>query len=42
MTLCVCAFLLTYLASVDASFSDPWGTLLTTQAILEHGTIRLR
>ncbi len=41
VTLCVCAFLLTYLASVDASLSDPWGTLLTAQAILEHGTIRL-
>ena len=41
VTLCVCAFLLTYLATVDASLSDPWGTLLTAQAILEHGTIRL-
>ncbi len=40
-TLCFCAFLLTYHAAIDASFSDPWGTLLTSQAILEHGTIRL-
>jgi hypothetical protein len=39
--LCVSAFLLTYLAPVDASMSDPWGTLLTAQSILEHGTIRL-
>ncbi len=37
----LCAFLLTHLASVDAALSDPWGTLLTAQAILEHGTIRL-
>ncbi len=41
VTLCFVAFLLTYLADVDASLSDPWGTLLTSQAILEHGTIRL-
>ncbi len=40
-TLCFCAFLLTYHATVDASSTDPWGTLLTSQAILEHGTIRL-
>ncbi len=39
--LCVSAFLLTYLAPVDASFSDPWGSLVTAQAIAEHGTIRL-
>ena len=39
--LCVSAFLLTYLAPVDASSSDPWGTLLTSQAMIEHGTIRL-
>ena len=39
--LCVFAFLLTYLAPVDASLSDPWGHLLTAQAILGHGTIRL-
>ncbi len=41
VALCVAAFLLTYLAPVDASFSDPWGSLLTAQAIVEHGTIRL-
>ena len=41
VVLCVAAFLLTYLAPVDASFSDPSGTLLTAQAIVEHGMIRL-
>ena len=41
LVLCIGAFLLTYLAPVDASFSDPWGTLLTAQAIVEHGTIQL-
>ncbi len=41
LALCVIAFLLTYLAPVDASLSDPWGTLVTAQAILEQGTIRL-
>ncbi len=41
VALCVAAFLLTYLAPVDASFSDPAGTLLTAQALVEHATIRL-
>lgn len=41
VALCVAAFLLTYLAPVDASFSDPARALLTAQAIVEHGTIRL-
>lgn len=41
VVLCTAAFLLTYFAPVDASFSDPAGTLLTAQAIVEHGTIRL-
>ncbi len=39
--LCLAAFVLTWLAPVDASLSDPWGTLLTAQALVEHGTIRL-
>ncbi len=41
LAICVTAFLLTYLAPVDASLSDPSLTLLTAQAIGEHGTIRL-
>ncbi|MEM7349882.1 MAG: hypothetical protein AAF657_03690 [Acidobacteriota bacterium] len=41
LALCASAFLLAYLSPVDASFSDPWGTLLTSQAIIEHGTIQL-
>lgn len=41
MALCAGAFLLTYQAPVDASLSDPWGALLTAQAIVEDGTIRL-
>ncbi|MCP3959827.1 MAG: hypothetical protein GY719_18420 [bacterium] len=41
MALCAVAFILTYRAPVDASLSDPWGTLLTAQAIVEDGTIRL-
>lgn len=39
--LCGAAFVLTYRAPVDASFSDPQETLLTAQALVEHGTIRL-
>ena len=39
LALCVAAFLLTYLAPVEASFSDPWGTLLTAQAIVEHAKV---
>ncbi len=35
------AFLLTYFSPIDYTFSDPWGNLLTAQAILEHGTVRL-
>ena len=41
LAICVAAFLLTYLAPVDATFSDPALTLLTAQAIVEHGTVRL-
>ncbi len=39
--LCVGAYLLVFLAPVDTSFSDPWGTLLTSQALIETGSIRL-
>lgn len=35
------AGLVAYRAPVEYSHSDPWGALLTSQAILEHGSIRL-
>ncbi len=37
----VLAFLLAYASPVEYTLSDPWGTLLTAQAILEHGTVQL-
>ena len=37
----VLAFFLAYLSPIDYTFADPWGNLLTAQAILEHGTVRL-
>lgn len=41
LVLCAAAFVLTHRAPVDASFSDPLDTLLTSQALVEHGTIQL-
>jgi hypothetical protein len=38
---CLVAFLVAYRAPVDYTRGDARGTLLTSQAILEHGTIRL-
>ncbi len=35
------AFLLAWFSPIDYTFSDPWGNLLTAQALLEHGTVRL-
>ena len=39
--LCAVTFLVSYTSPVSYEFSDPYGSLLTSQAILEHGTIKL-
>ena len=39
--LSLAAFLAAYFSPIDYTFSDPWGNLLTAQALLEHGTVRL-
>ena len=39
--LIITTFAVTYYSPVDYTDSDPWGAFLTSQAILEHGTIKL-
>src|SRR5579859_2181303 len=39
--LCFCVFFIIYTSPSDYSSSDAHGSLLTAQAILEHGTTRL-
>ena len=39
--LCAVTFLVSYTSPVSYEFSDPYGSLLTSQAILEHGTTKL-
>ena len=35
------AFFVAYSSPIDFTYSDPWGNLLTAQAIIEQGTIKL-
>ncbi|MCH7823171.1 MAG: hypothetical protein IH849_00080 [Acidobacteria bacterium] len=41
LALAATAFFVAYSSPIDFTYSDPWGNLLTAQAILEHGTIKL-
>jgi hypothetical protein len=39
--LCLCAFIITFFAPIQTHASDPWGALLVSQALLEHGKVSL-
>jgi len=41
VALAVTAFAVTYPGPINFTYGDPWGNLLTAQAILEQGTIKL-
>ena len=41
LALAATAFFVAYSSPIDFTYSDPWGNLLTAQAIFEHGTIKL-
>ncbi len=41
ITMCLIVFIISYFSPVTYVGSDPFGTLLTSQAILQHGTIKI-
>jgi hypothetical protein len=41
LLLCITTCFVNLAATVDYAASDPWGTLLVSQALLKHGTLSL-
>jgi hypothetical protein len=39
--ICALVFVVTYTSPVSYTSSDPWGSLLTSQALVRHGSVRL-